>query len=91
MDDKILGHEARLSKIEGILEDINSRLKEGLFGPLNDQGKRLRELEDRVSRISEMLASERGRLEGGKATLMLIMSVISSAGGFVGAMVSRLF
>ena len=91
MEDKILGHEARLSKIEGILEDINSRLKEGLFEQLHEQGKRLKGLEDRVSRLSENCATERGKIEGSKATLMLIMSVISSAGGFVGAMVSRLF
>lgn len=91
MEDKILGHEARLSKIEGILEDINNRLKEGLFGTLHEHGKRIRELEDRISRISEKCAAERGKIEGSKATVMAIMAVISSIGGLVGAMVSRLF
>lgn len=91
MEDKILGHEARLSKIEGILEDINNRLKEGLFGTLHEHGKMLRELEERISRISENCATERGKLEGSKATLMVIMTIISSVGGIVGAMVSRLF
>lgn len=91
MEDKILGHEARLSRIEGILEDINNRLKEGLFGALHEHDNRIRELEDRISRISENCAAERGKMEGSKATLMAIMAVISSAGGLVGAMASRMF
>lgn len=91
MEDKILGHEARLSKIEGILEDINNRLKEGLFSIIKEQGTRLKDVEYRVSHLAENCAKEQGRLEGSKATLMAIMAVISSAGGLVGALVSRLF
>lgn len=91
MEEKLLGHEARLSKMEGILEDINKRLQEGLFGTLHEHGKRIREIEDRISHITEVCASERGRLEGSKATLMVIMTAISSIGGLIGAMVSRLF
>lgn len=91
MEDKILGHEARLSRIEGILEDINNRLKEGFFSTIKEQGARLKDVEDRVSLLAENCAKERGRLEGSKATFMAIMAAISSVGGLVGALVSRLF
>ena len=91
MEENFLGYEGRLSRMEGILDDINDRLKEGLFNTLKEHGNRIKDVEDRIAHMAENCAAERGKLEGSKATLMAIMAAISSAGGLVGSLVSRLF
>lgn len=91
MEGQVSDHEKRLSRIEGMLDSLDKRLDEALFTQIKDHARRLRDLEDRIARMTETCAAERGKLEGSKATLMAIMAAISSAGGLVGAMVSRLF
>lgn len=91
MEGQVSDHEKRLSRMEGMLESLDKHLDEALFTQIKDHARRLRDFEDRIARMAESCASERGKLEGSKSTFMAIMAAISSAGGLVGAMVSRLF
>lgn len=91
MEGLVSDHEKRLSRIEGMLDSLDKRLDEALFTQIKDHARRIRDLEDRIARMAESCAAERGKLEGGKTALMGVMAVISSTGGLVGAMISRLF
>lgn len=89
--EQTLDHESRLSRIEALLEALNKRLDDAILTPLRDHGKRIRELEDHISVMAETCARERGEQAGSRATLMFVMTVISSLGGCIGAVVGRLF
>ena len=67
------------------------RLDDAILTQLRDHGKRIRELEDHISTMAETCARERGQQAGSRATLVFIMTVISSLGGCIGAAVGRLF
>ena len=86
-----LDHESRLSRIEALLEALNQRLDDAILTQLRDHGKRIRDLEDHISVMAETCARERGQQAGSRATLVFIMTVISSLGGCIGAAVGRLF
>ena len=89
--EQTLDHESRLSRIEALLEALNKRLDDAILTQLRDHGKRIRELEDHISVMAETCARERGEQDGSRATLMFVMTVISSLGGCIGAVVGRLF
>ncbi len=89
--EQTLDHESRLSRIEALLEALNKRLDDAILTQLRDHGKRIRELEDHISVMAETCARERGEQAGSRATLMFVMTVISSLGGCIGAVVGRLF
>ena len=89
--EQTLNHESRLSRIEALLETLNKRLDDAILTQLRDHGKRIRELEDHISVMAETCARERGEQAGSRATLMFVMTVISSLGGCIGAVVGRLF
>lgn len=89
--EQTLDHESRLSRIEALLEALNKRLDDAILTQLRDHGKRIRELEDHISVMAETCARERGQQAGSRATLMFVMTVISSLGGCIGAVVGRLF
>lgn len=91
MMEQTLDHESRLSRIEALLEALNKRLDDAILTQLRDHGKRIRELEDHISVMAETCARERGQQAGSRATLMFVMTVISSLGGCIGAVVGRLF
>lgn len=91
MMEQTLDHESRLSRIEALLEALNKRLDDAILTQLRDHGKRIRELEDHISVMAETCARERGEQAGSRATLMFVMTVISSLGGCIGAVVGRLF
>lgn len=86
-----LDHESRLSRIEALLEALNQRLDDAILTQLRDHGKRIRDLEDHISVMAETCARERGQQAGSRATLVFIMTVISSLGGCIGAVVGRVF
>lgn len=89
--EQTLDHESRLSRIEALLEALNKRLDDAILTQLRDHGKRIRELEDHISVMAETCARERGQQAGSRATLVFVMTVISSLGGCIGAVVGRLF
>ena len=89
--EQTLDHESRLSRIEALLEALNKRLDDAILTQLRDHGKRIRELEDHISVMAEACARGRGEQDGSRATLMFVMTVISSLGGCIGAVVGRLF
>lgn len=89
--EQTLDHESRLSRIEALLETLNKRLDDAILTQLRDHGKLIRELEDHISVMAETCARERGEQAGSRATLMFVMTVISSLGGCIGAVVGRLF
>ena len=89
--EQTLDHESRLSRIEALLEALTTRLDDAILTQLRDHGKRIRELEDHISVMAETCARERGEQAGSRATLMFVMTVISSLGGCIGAVVGRLF
>ena len=89
MEQRAFDHESRLSHIEGLLEGLQQRIDEAVLTQIRDHGKRLKELECHVANISEHCATERGKQSGIRATLMMIIGVISSIGGVVGSLVGR--
>lgn len=89
--EQTLDHESRLSRIEVLLEALNKRLDDAILTQLRDHGKHIRELEDHISVMAETCARERGQQAGSRATLVVVMTVISSLGGCIGAVVGRLF
>lgn len=91
MEQRALDYESRLSRIEALLEALNQRLDDAILTQLRDHGKRIRDLEDHLSVMAETCARERGLQAGSRATLVFIMTVISSLGGCIGAAVGRLF
>ena len=91
MEQRAFNHEARLSRIEGLLEGLNQRIDEAVITQLRDHGKRIRELETHISGISETCAVERGRSAGSRSTMAALIAVISSIGGVVGAAVGKFF
>lgn len=93
-----LHHEERLARmeqqqarIEAMLAALSQRLDDAIITQLRDHGKRIRELEEHIVRISEEFAQERGRQAGSRATIVVIMTTISGLGGFVGAMIGKFF
>lgn len=93
-----LHHEERLARmeqqqarIEAMLAALSQRLDDAIITQLRDHGKRIRELEDHLARMSEVCAQERGKQSGSRATLALVVTAISGLGGCVGALVVRLF
>lgn len=91
MQERALDHESRLSRIEALLEALNKRLDDAILTQLRDHGKRIRELEDHIAAMAETCARERGQQAGSRAMLVFIMTVISSLGGCIGAVVGRQF
>lgn len=91
MEQRALDYESRLSRIEALLEALNQRLDDAILTQLRDHGKRIRDLEDHISVVAETCARERGQQAGSRATLVFIMTVISSLGGCIGAVVGRVF
>ncbi len=91
MESQITNHEGRLSRIEGLLEDLNKRLDEGVFSQIRDHGKRIREIEASLGRMAESCAVERGKSEGSRAVFMAVIAAVSSFGGLIGSFASRLF
>lgn len=91
MEQRTLDYESRLSRIEALLEALNQRLDDAILTQLRDHGKRIRDLEDHISVMAETCARERGQQAGSRATLVFIMTVISSLGGCIGAVVGRVF
>ncbi|WP_288715202.1 hypothetical protein [uncultured Bilophila sp.] len=91
MEQRALDYESRLSRIEALLEALNQRLDDAILTQLRDHGKRIRDLEDHISVMAETCARERGQQAGSRATLVFIMTVISSLGGCIGAVVGRVF
>ncbi len=93
-----LHHEERLARmeqqqarIEAMLAALSQRLDDAIITQLRDHGKRIRDIEDHIARMSESFAQERGRQAGSRATLVCIMTVISGLGGCVGAIIGRFF
>ena len=91
MEQRALDYESRLSRIEALLEALNQRLDDAILTQLRDHGKRILDLEDHISVMAETCARERGQQAGSRATLVFIMTVISSLGGCIGAVVGRVF
>lgn len=91
MEQRAFDHESRLSHIEGLLEGLQQRIDDGLLTQIRDHGKRIRELEGHVATISENCASERGKQNGSRTMLMMIIGLISSIGGVIGSLVGKLF
>ena len=90
MEQRELDLESRLSRIEALLEAFNKRLEDVILTQLRDHGKRVRDLEDRIAAMAETCARERGRQSGSRAALAVVMTVVSSFGGCLGAFVGRL-
>lgn len=74
-----------------MLEALNQRLDDAVLTQLRDHGKRIRELEEQVSEIRRVCAAERGRQDGSKAMLVLILTATGSAGGILGGVLSKIF
>ena len=91
MERRAFDHEARLSRIEGLLEGLNQRIDDAVLTQLRDHGKRIRDLETHLSAIAETCATERGRSAGSRSTVAAMIAVISSIGGVVGAVISQCF
>ena len=91
MEQRAFNHEARLSRIEGLLEGLNQRIDDAVLTQLHDHGKRIRDLETHLSTIAETCATERGRYAGSRSTVAAMIAVISSIGGVVGAAVGKFF
>ena len=91
MEETLSTHEARLARIEAMLEALNQRLDDAVLTQLRDHGKRIRELEEQVSEIRRVCAAERGRQDGSKAMLVLILTATGSAGGILGGVLSKIF
>lgn len=82
--------DARLARIEAMIHAINQRLDEAILTQLRDHGKRIRELEDRLTEQSQICAIELGRRQGSKAMLTLLLSIAGAAGGLVASLLSKL-
>lgn len=91
MEQRAFDHEARLSRIEGLLQGLNQRIDDAVITQLKDHGKRISALEAHLSGISETCAVERGRSAGSRATMTAIVAVVSSIGGVVGAVLGKFF
>lgn len=81
--------DARLARIEAMIHAINQRLDEAILTQLRDHGKRIRELEDRLTEQSKICAIELGRQQGSKAMLTLLLSIAGAIGGLLGTFVSK--
>lgn len=81
--------DARLARIEAMIHAINQRLDEAILTQLRDHGKRIRELEDRLTEQSKICAIELGRQQGSKAMLTLLLSIAGAVGGVLGTVISR--
>ena len=91
MEQRAFDHEARLSRIEGLLQGLNQRIDDAVITQLKDHGKRIRDLETHMSEISETCAVERGRSAGSRSAMAAMIALISSIGGLVGAVVGKFF
>lgn len=91
MEETLGTHEARLARIEAMLEALDRRLDDAVLTQLRDHGKRIRELEEQLAEMSRICAAERGRQDGGKAMLVLILTAAGSAGGILGGVLSKIF
>lgn len=89
MEQRAFEHESRLAHIEGLIEGLQQRIDDAVLTQIRDHGKRLRELEGHVANISETCATERGKQSGSRATLMMVLGLISSIGAVVGSLVGR--
>lgn len=81
--------DARLARIEAMIHAINQRLDEAILTQLRDHGKRIRELEDRLTEQQKLCAIELGRKQGSKAMLTLLLSIAGAIGGVLGTVVGK--
>ncbi len=83
--------DARLARIEAMIVAINQRLDDAILTQLRDHGKRIRELEDKLTEQSKLCAIELGRKQGSKAMLTMLLSSAGAIGGLLGTLISRFF
>lgn len=83
--------DARLARIEAMIHAINQRLDEAILTQLRDHGKRIRELEDKLTEQQKVCAIELGRQQGSKAMLTMLLSIAGAIGGLLGTVISKLF
>ena len=82
--------DARLARIEAMIHAVNQRLDEAILTQLRDHGKRIRELEDKLTEQQRICAIELGRQQGSKAMLTLLLSIAGAVGGLVASLLSKL-
>lgn len=84
-------NEGRLARIEAKVDAFSLRFEEVFASQVRDHGKRIREHEALIQGLRAELAELRGHRAGSKAMLMLIISLISTASGVLGAVIGRSF
>lgn len=85
-----VAYEGRLTRIEAKVDAFSLRLEEVFVSQVRDHGKRIRETESLIQELRAELAEFKGKREGSKATLALILSIITGVAGAIGALISRL-
>lgn len=83
--------DARLARIEAMIVAINQRLDDAILTQLRDHGKRIRELEDKLTEQQKLCAIELGRKQGSKAMLTMLLSIAGAIGGVLGTIIGRFF
>lgn len=81
--------EARLARIEAMIVAINQRLDDAILTQLRDHGKRIRDLEDKLTEQQKICAIELGRKQGSKAMLTMLLSVAGTVGAVLGNIIGR--
>ncbi len=81
--------EARLARIEAMIVAINQRLDDAILTQLKDHGKRIRDLEDKLTEQQKICAIELGRKQGSKAMLTMLLSVAGTVGAVLGNIIGR--
>lgn len=81
--------DARLARIEAMIVAINQRLDDAILTQLRDHGKRIRDLEDKLTEQQKICAIELGRKQGSKAMLTMLLSIAGAIGGVLGNIIGR--
>lgn len=82
---------AEVSGLRAEVGGLRSLLSESVISQQRDHGKRIRELDDRLTEMEISQATEQGKSLGGKAMVTMFFTIISAASGFAGAVISKLF
>lgn len=81
---------AEVSGLRAEVGGLRDLLSEAVISQQRDHGKRIREQDERLTKLEIAQAAEQGKSVGSKTTLALIFSIVTGVSGFVGALISRM-
>lgn len=80
---------AEVSGLRAEVGGLRDLLSEAVISQQRDHGKRIRELDGRLTQLEIAQATEQGKSLGSKATWALIFSIVTGVSGFLGALISK--